>query len=68
MWYIWKNNKLFRGIDKDPLETVRHVESEYHTWFEANIRQEQEIARFFHMDMYYIDCSIPVLFSRPPQV
>ena len=27
MWYIWKvgNDKLFRGIDRDPLEIVRHV-------------------------------------------
>ena len=27
-----------------------------------------KIARSFHMDMYYIDCSVPVWFSRPPQV
>ena len=45
IWYIWKarNNKLFRGIDMDPLETVRHAESECHTWFEANQRSEEEV-------------------------
>ncbi|XP_048608917.1 uncharacterized protein LOC106394319 [Brassica napus] len=38
IWYIWKarNEKLFRGIDRDPLELVRHAESECHAWFEAN--------------------------------
>ena len=45
MWYIWKakNDKLFRVIDRDPLKTIRHAESECHAWFEANIRQEQEV-------------------------
>ncbi|CDY31787.1 BnaC01g27430D [Brassica napus] len=30
IWFIWKarNDKLFRGIDRDPLEIVRHAESE----------------------------------------
>ena len=38
IWFIWKarNEKLFRGIDRDPLELVRHAESECHAWFEAN--------------------------------
>ena len=38
IWYIWKarNDKLFRGIDRDPLELVRHAESECQTWFDAN--------------------------------
>ena len=38
IWYIWKarNDKLFRGIDRDPLETVRHAESECQAWFNAN--------------------------------
>ncbi|XP_048605842.1 uncharacterized protein LOC125583250 [Brassica napus] len=38
IWYIWKakNDKLFRGIDRDPLELVRYAESECQTWFEAN--------------------------------
>ncbi|XP_048623794.1 uncharacterized protein LOC125592583 [Brassica napus] len=40
-WIIWfilkaRNEKLFRGIDRDPLELVRHAESECHAWFEAN--------------------------------
>lgn len=37
MWYIWKtrNDKLFKGIVRDPLETVRHAEAECHAWFEA---------------------------------
>ena len=28
MWYIWKtrNDKLYREIDMDPLETVRHAD------------------------------------------
>ncbi|WZY70642.1 hypothetical protein YC2023_002882 [Brassica napus] len=36
--YIWKarNDKLFRGIDKDPLELVRYAESECQAWFNAN--------------------------------
>ncbi|XP_022558258.1 uncharacterized protein LOC111206163 [Brassica napus] len=38
IWYIWKarNEKLFRGIDRDPLDLVRHAESECHAWFDAN--------------------------------
>ena len=38
IWYIWKapNDKLFRGIDMDPLELVLYVESECQTWFNAN--------------------------------
>ena len=30
IWYIWKarEDKLFRGIDRDPLELVRYAESE----------------------------------------
>ncbi|XP_048608697.1 uncharacterized protein LOC106363524 [Brassica napus] len=37
IWYIWKarNEKLFRGIDRDPLELVRHAESECQAWFDA---------------------------------
>ena len=27
----------------DPLETVRHAESECHAWFEANQRQEEVV-------------------------
>lgn len=47
MWYIWKarNDKLFRRIDRDPLETVRHAELEYHAWFEANCKQDEQIVR-----------------------
>ncbi|CAG7897152.1 unnamed protein product [Brassica rapa] len=42
IWYIWKarNDKLFRGIDRDPLELVRHAESECQAWFNSN-----EVAR-----------------------
>ncbi|XP_033131796.1 uncharacterized protein LOC117126793 [Brassica rapa] len=38
IWYIWKarNEKLFRGTDRDPLELVRHAESECQAWFDAN--------------------------------
>lgn len=37
--YIWKirNDKLFRGIDRDHLELVRYVESECQAWHNANI-------------------------------
>ena len=44
MLYIWKamNDKLFRGIDMDPLEIVLHAESECHAWFEANMKQEEQ--------------------------
>ena len=38
IWYIWKvrNDKLFRGINRDPLELVRYAKSECQTWFNAN--------------------------------
>ena len=38
IWYIWKarNEKLFRGINRDPLELVRYAESECQAWFSAN--------------------------------
>ena len=38
IWYIWKarNDKLFRGIDREPLELVRYAESECQAWFNAN--------------------------------
>ena len=43
MWYIWKvsNNKLFREIDMDQLETLWYAESECHAWFEANCKHEE---------------------------
>lgn len=38
IWYLWKakNDKLFRGIHRDPLELMRYVEGEYQEWFLAN--------------------------------
>ncbi|XP_048619929.1 uncharacterized protein LOC125590410 [Brassica napus] len=38
IWYIWKarNDKFFRGIDKDPLELVRYAETECQAWFDEN--------------------------------
>ncbi|XP_048595626.1 uncharacterized protein LOC125577794 [Brassica napus] len=38
IWYIWKarNDKLFKGIDRDPLELVLYAESECQVWFDAN--------------------------------
>jgi len=40
IWYIWnaRNDKLFRGIDRDPMELVRYAESECQAWFNANER------------------------------
>ena len=37
IWYIWKarNGKLFRCIDRDPLELVRYAESECQAWHNA---------------------------------
>ncbi|XP_018461445.1 uncharacterized protein LOC108832458 [Raphanus sativus] len=37
IWYIWKarNDKLFRRIDRDPGELVRHAESECQAWHNA---------------------------------
>ena len=40
-WIIWyirrvRNDKLFRGIDMDPLELVRYAESECQAWFNAS--------------------------------
>ncbi|XP_013594588.1 PREDICTED: uncharacterized protein LOC106302674 [Brassica oleracea var. oleracea] len=31
-----RNDKLFRGIDREPLELVRYAESECQAWFNAN--------------------------------
>lgn len=47
MWYIWevKNDKLFRELDMDPLETIRHAKSECHAWFETNIKQEPKVTQ-----------------------
>ncbi|XP_018473859.1 uncharacterized protein LOC108845090 [Raphanus sativus] len=38
IWYIWnaRNDKLFRGIDRDPLELVRYADNECQAWFNAN--------------------------------
>nr|VDD51356.1 unnamed protein product [Brassica oleracea] len=38
IWYMWKarNDKLFRRIDRDPLELVRYAESERQARFSAN--------------------------------
>ena len=35
IWYLWKvrNNKIFIGIDRDPLELIRYVEGECQAWF-----------------------------------
>ncbi|KAF2592832.1 hypothetical protein F2Q70_00042421 [Brassica cretica] len=37
IWYLWKarNDKFFRGIDRDPLELVRYAESEFQAWYNA---------------------------------
>ncbi|XP_013700233.1 uncharacterized protein LOC106404016 [Brassica napus] len=37
IWYIWKarNDKLFRGTGRDPLELVRYAESECQAWYNA---------------------------------
>ena len=38
IWYLWKvrNDKLFIGIDRDPLELIRYVQGECQAWFSAN--------------------------------
>ncbi|KAF8105342.1 hypothetical protein N665_0158s0026, partial [Sinapis alba] len=38
IWYIWKtkNEKLFRGIDRYPLELVRFAKGDYQAWFDEN--------------------------------
>ena len=38
IWYILKagNDKLFKGIDRDPLELVRYGKSDYLAWYNAN--------------------------------
>lgn len=42
-----ENNKLFKEMDKDPLKTVWHAESECHTWFEANYKKKEPIYEIF---------------------
>lgn len=38
IWYLWKtrNDKLLRGIDKDPPELIKYAEGEYQAWFITN--------------------------------
>ena len=38
IWYLWKtrNDKLFRGIDRDHLELIRYTEGDCHAWYLAN--------------------------------
>lgn len=44
IWYIWKacKDKLFLGIKRDPLELIRHVDSEFWAWFDANSKTSDE--------------------------
>lgn len=35
-----RNDKLFRGIDRDPLVLVRHAKSECQAWHKANEKVE----------------------------
>lgn len=39
IWYFWKtwNDKLFRGIDRFPLELIRHTKDECQAWFLLNV-------------------------------
>ena len=55
IWYIWKarNDKLFRGIDRDPLELVRYAKSECQAWFNAN----EMIPHVVH-DSYNEECQV----------
>lgn len=43
------NKKLFKKLNRDPLVTVRHAESECHAWFEvhSNERIYQKLNNFF---------------------
>ena len=38
IWYIWKarNDKLFKGTDRDPLELIGYAEGECNAWFTTN--------------------------------
>lgn len=38
IWYLWiaRNDKIFRGITRDPLELIKHAQSECNAWFDAN--------------------------------
>lgn len=40
LWYLQKsrNNKLFRRITWDPVELIRHAQSECNAWFDAKIK------------------------------
>lgn len=44
IWYLWKarNDKLFRGISRDPLELIRDAEGECHAWFATNSKTTYE--------------------------
>lgn len=36
-----RNDNMFRGINRDPLETVRHAEAECYAWFKVNSKLEE---------------------------
>lgn len=38
IWYVWKvrNDKLFRGMDRDLLKLIRYAEGECQTWFSVD--------------------------------
>ncbi|KAG5411107.1 hypothetical protein IGI04_007426 [Brassica rapa subsp. trilocularis] len=85
IWYLWnaKNDKLFREIDKDPLELVRYAEKRienlkicFPDFKITHIpRTRNQISDFlarttrsFHRVFYFIGCSIPVGLPRPPKI
>ena len=39
IWYVWKsqNDKLLRGIDRDPFELIRYTKGKCHAWSSANV-------------------------------
>ena len=44
IWYYQKarNDKLFRGITRDPLEPIRHAQSECHAYFQMNSKTNDD--------------------------
>ena len=50
IWYVQRaqNDKLFKGITRDPLELVRHTEDKCHIWFESNTIDIADVQSLHH--------------------
>lgn len=47
LWYLWKgrNGKVFNGVDRDPMETLKMAEIESILWNEAQMAAPKVVAQ-----------------------